>query len=274
MDEYNVSADIQNAQAELCVYRHEVLKPLFSTPSAKASSVFSVLSFLGGFYGFTAEVLRLSLGLLHLLAIFGYAILPYYFMLPYVIGSLALNLLSGILLFIFCLVSSSALRKLRKSKDTFNPRCIKKASLMPLMRGIGLLFYTALFCLSAGTDIYDLIKELTAANIDLNDFEMTMHCLSSNQDTIIWVFCMLSAAGILFLCALAWFGIRKYYCRIYKYAATCEYKQRKRPPYFRMVLATIVCFLTLNIPSALYMLTTVRWFKKMHAGIVFSHTVQ
>lgn len=265
MDEYNVSEDTQNAQAELCVYRHEVLKLLFSTPSAKASSAFSVLSFLGGFYGFTAEVLGLSLGLVGTL---GYAILLYYFMLPYVIGSLALNLLSGILLFIFCLASSSALRKLRKSKDTFNPRRIKKASLMPLMRGIGLLFYAALFCLSAGAYIYDLIKELTAANIDLNDFEMTMHCLSSNQDIITWAFFMLSAAGILFLCALAWLGIRKYYCRIYKYAASNEYKNRKKPPYFRMVLAIIICFLTFNIPTALYMIFTVRWFKSMHAGIV------
>lgn len=259
------SAENENPESEVCIYRHEILKTLFAAPSGKTSSVFSVLSFIGGFSPFVYELLFLSVGFLGTM---GFAILIYLFAASYIMGSLALNLLAGVLLLIFCLVSNSALRKLRRKDMPFQAKNIKKASLMPKIRGWGLLVYAVAFLLFSVMGIYDLMVTYAEISSTPKSFDMLMEYLSENQAVISQAFWVTAAAGIFLLLAFAWFGIGKYYSRVYKYAEKDQYKNTQRPPYFRMVLAIIICFLTLNIPTALYMIFTLRWFKGMHAGIV------
>ena len=264
-NEYQISSvESECVEAEVEIYRHEVLRKLFACSSGKTSAAFSLISFVNGFSLFAYELLVLAVGLMGTM---GFAIIVYAFAAHYILGSLALNLIAGILLFVFCLVSNSALRKLR-SAQPFQPHIIKKAALMPRMRAVGLLLYSVFFLFLAAKSVYDLVNDFMAENPATDDFEVIMEYLNLNQSILTEIFWLATAFGLFLFISLAWFGVAKYYSRVYKYAASNEYKSRKKPPYFRMVLAIIICFLTFNIPTALYMIFTVRWFKSMHAGIV------
>ena len=58
------SAENENPESEVCIYRHEVLRKLFACSSGKTSAAFSLISFVNGFSLFAYELLVLAVGLM------------------------------------------------------------------------------------------------------------------------------------------------------------------------------------------------------------------
>ena len=64
-NEYQTSpVESECAEAEVEIYRHEVLRKLFACSSGKTSAAFSLISFVNGFSLFAYELLVLAVGLM------------------------------------------------------------------------------------------------------------------------------------------------------------------------------------------------------------------